>query len=95
MNARSLSDDFLLRQGRGASWPNSTSHVPRIDPISIDGFPSEFVDVKWRPIGSELDWLSRFRSADAIIFVVPLSAYCQTSASLVSERFTLSCSIVS
>ena len=90
LNARSLSDDFLLRQGRGASW---RYHPCR--PVVIDGFSSELLDARWTQANAEHDWFSRFGSADAIIFVVPLSAYCQASASLVSERSTLSCSIVS
>ena len=91
LDTTSLSDDFLLRQGRETSW--RSHHRQSID---IDGFPSEILDAREERSLSR-DWLSRFESADALIFVVPLSAYCQTypaSASPVSERSTLSRCIV-
>lgn len=88
LNTISLSDDFLLRQRRETSWP---SH-----PVYIEGVSSELLDASKKRflLG---DWLNRLDSADALIFVVPLSAYCQAqpaSASLVSEGSTLSRCIV-
>ena len=91
LNTMSLSDDFLLRQGRETSW--RSHHRQAVD---IEGFSSELLDAREERFLSK-DWLSRFDSADALIFVVPLSAYCQTypaSASPVSEWSTLSRCIV-
>ena len=91
LNKKSLSDEFLLRQGRGASWRFHQGQ--RVD---IDGFSSELLKTNCEE-DYEKDWLSRFDSADAIIFVVPLSAYCldhPASASRVSERSALSSCIV-
>ena len=91
LDTTSLSDDFLLRQGRETSW--SSYHPQSID---IDGFSSEILDAREERCLSG-DWLSRIDSADALIFVVPLSAYCETypgSPSRVSERSTLSRCIV-
>ena len=94
LNQKSLSDEFLLRQGRGAPWRFHQGQ--RVD---IHGYSSELLKTKVEPYEEDLekDWLRRFDSADAIIFVVPLSAYCldhPASASRVSERSALSSCIV-
>ena len=86
MDERWLSDDFVLRQGR--ETPECSHHCQSVD---IDGVACELLD----PRGENFlpkDWLYRFDNALALIFVVPLSAYCQdqqASASLVSEMYAL------
>lgn len=99
LNKKSLSDGYLLRQGREASW-----RLRQCQRVDIDGFSGELLETRGEQSyeeeyeeNSDKDWLSRFHSADAIIFVVPLSAYCldhPASASLVSGRSALSCCIV-
>ncbi len=84
MDKRWLSDDFVLRQDR--ETPASSHHSQSVD---IDGITCELLDprgVRYYP------WVHCFYSAAALIFVVPLSAYCQdqpASASLVSEMYAL------
>ena len=93
LNTTSLSDDFLLRQGREMSWPLPPRHRQS---IYIEGVSSELLDARAERF-LRRDWLSRFDYAGALIFVVPLSAYCQThpaSASPVSGRSTWSFCIV-
>ncbi len=87
LNTRLLSDDFLLRQARETS--ECYHHCQSIE---IDGVSCELLGA--RENGSlPNDWRNRFDSADAVIFVVPLSAYCQeqpASVPLVSEMYALS-----
>ena len=90
MNTISLSDDFLLRQGLGASW--RLQHCQSVD---LEGLSSELLDAR-EECFLPGDWLSRFDSVGALIFVVPLSAYQDqpASASLVSKKSTWSYCIV-
>lgn len=72
-HGRSLSDEFVLRQGHSLN-----RHCQSID---IDGIPCELLDER----GGKCD------STYALIFVVPLSAYCQdepaSTTPLVSEMY--------
>lgn len=84
LNTRLLSDDFLLRQARETS-----EYYHQCQSVDIDGISCELLDARQKQYLPR-DWLSSFDGADAIIFVVPLSAYCQdqpASASLVSETY--------
>ena len=87
LKTRPLSDDFLLRQARETS-----EYYYQCQSVDIDGISCELLGAREEQYLPE-DWLSRFDSADAIVFVVPLSAYCKdhpASASLVSEMYALS-----
>ena len=83
-----LSDSHLERQARETS---ECYHQCQL--VDFDGTSCSYELFDARE-GSFLrnTWLSRFDDADAFIFVVPLSSYCQRqagSASLVSKMYVL------
>ena len=81
-----LPDDFVLQHNHLLDFPR-----PSID---IDGISYELLDERGKGYLPK-HWLDRFDSTDALIFVVPLQAYCQDHSAfttpLVSEMYAFWC----
>ena len=86
LHTRLLPDGFLLRQASVTA-----ARYYQCQSIDLDGISCELLGAREKQYYSN-DWLSRFDSDDAVIFVVPLSAYCRddpaSTTPLVSEIYT-------